>query len=94
MGAEAAAALAEIAARLRHLKIRDTIGCVLDGDVGEPGHLSRLLALVADLLVDDHDDVACRALRILGEFGDRHFGIGNAVWLPLNGDISSRPISG
>src|SRR6202795_247642 len=73
MGAEAAAASAEIAARFGHLKIGYDHGMCFDRHVDEPGHLLRLLALIEYLLVDDHDDVAHRALRALGEFGDWHF---------------------
>ena len=72
MRAEPPAALAEIAARLRHGVARDHHRAVLDGDVGEPHHLPRLGAFVEDRLVDDHHDVAGLAVLVLGEFGDRH----------------------
>ena len=45
-----------------------------DGHVDEPRHLPRLLALVANLFVDDHDNVALGADGVFGKLGDRHFG--------------------
>src|SRR5258708_6870794 len=70
--AEAAAALAEIAAGLGYGPVRYHHRPALDRDVGEPHHLPRLLALVQDRLVDDHDDVALAAVLVLGELGYRH----------------------
>ena len=74
MGAEAHAAVAIIAAALRHREIRDHHGLCLDADVGEPHHLVRLLAAVgpAGRLADDHDEIAHRPDPRLREFGQRH----------------------
>ena len=73
MGTETAAARTEIAARFRHLEVRNHHRMRFDRDIDEPRHLPRLLAGVADLLVDDHHDVALGAERVFGKFGNRHF---------------------
>ena len=72
MRAEAPAPFAERAAGFRHRKARNHHRPVLDGDVGEPHHLPRLVAFVQDRLVDDHHDVAGLAVLVVGELRDRH----------------------
>ncbi len=73
MRAEAAAALAEMAARFRHGVMRHHHRLALDGGVDEPDHLAGFLAaLVLERLVHHHDHVARARLFVLREFRDRH----------------------
>src|SRR3954447_14217073 len=72
MRAEPAAALAEVSARLRDGEIRNHHGLRLDRHIDEPYDLTLLQALVADLLVHDHDNVPDLAVLVLGEFRNRH----------------------
>src|SRR6266850_2667434 len=70
--AEAAAARAEVAARLGNGEGRDDHRGLLVGRVDDPYHLAWLGALVGERFVHRDDDVALAAVLVLGEFRDLH----------------------
>ena len=72
MGSKSAAARAEIARRLRHLKIRYREWLGFGCDVDEENHLSILAALVLRRLVHHDNKIARLALLALGELRNLH----------------------
>src|SRR5258706_12395677 len=72
MGAEASAARAEVAARLRYRPAGDVEGPRFRGDVGDPGHLARLAAFERERFAYDQEEVALRPHLVARELGDLH----------------------